>query len=146
MSTQKLLVGTLITLVYIFILDYLWYGILMSDYFISMPGVDRDMPLFPWLILGMLIMSYAFCAIYLKGREKNKPLVSQGINYGLLVLLLMFVPMAFIRYAVVEYAPLSEYLVDLAYRVVQILVLGIIVAKYFGLEGARPGKVDDGGN
>ena len=146
MSNQKLLIGTLITFAYIFILDYLWYGLLMHDSFASMPGVDRDMPIFPWLILGTLIMSYAFCAIYLKGREKNKPVVSQGVNYGILVLLLMFIPMLLIRYAVVAYAPMSDYLLDLVFRVVQILILGVIVAKFFGLEGARPGKSGGGGD
>ena len=104
MSTQKLLIGTLIAFAFIFLLDYVWYGILMQDFFTRVDGVDRAMPLFPYLILGTLIMAYAFCAIYLKGREANKPVVSQGVSYGILVSLLMFVPIAFIRYAVVNTA------------------------------------------
>lgn len=144
MSTQKLLIGTLIAFAFIFVLDYVWYGMLMSDYFTSPAGM-RDMPLFPYLILGTLVMAYAFCAIYLKGREKNKPVVSQGVSYGILISLLMFVPMALIRYAVASHAPISEYLVDLIFRIVQMIILGIIIAKFFGLDGARPGGRDDGG-
>ncbi len=144
MPTQKLAIGTLIAFIYIFFLDYLWYGILMRDFFTS-TGADRDMPIFPWLILGTLIMAYAFCYIYYKGREKEKPVVAQGIRYGIMICLLMFIPMALIRYAVMDYAPFSEYLVDTLFRVVQIIILGVIIAKFFGLEGARPGYVQEGG-
>ena len=148
MSTQKLLVGTLIAFVFIFALDYLWYGVLMNDFFTD-AGSSREMPLFPWIILGTLIMAYAFCRLYLKGRNNETSVTSQGIQHGILVLLLVFVPMALIRYAVHSHAPLSEYLIDLVFRVVQFIVLGIIIAKYFGpieMTRERPGTGQGGGD
>ncbi len=144
MPTKKLAIGTLIAFLFIFFLDYLWYGVLMSDYFAT-TDADRDMPLFPYLILGTLCMSYAFCYIYYKGREKEKPVVAQGVRYGFMVMLLMFIPMALIRYAVQDHAPLSQYLTDLLFRFIQIIILGVIIAKFFGLDGARPGKSGGGG-
>ena len=146
MPTQKLAIGTLIAFIFIFLLDYLWYGVLMSDFFTRIPGADRAQPEFLWLILGTLSMAYAFCYIYYKGREKEKPVVAQGVRYGFVVCLLLFVPMAFIRYGVQQHAPLSEYLIDLVYRFIQIIVLGIIIAKVIGLQGARPGHHGDGGD
>lgn len=146
MFNKKLLIGTLIAFLFIFILDYLWYGLLMGDFFTRVPGVDRDMPLFPFLILGTLIMAYAFCALYVKGFDVNKPLVSQGISHGVLVCLLMFIPIGMIVYGVQEHAPLSEYLVDIVFRIVQFVVLGIIVAKFFGVDPERPGQTEGGGN
>ena len=148
MSTKKLLVGTLIAFVFIFLLDYLWYGVLMNDFFTRVPEVDREMPLFPWLILGTLIMAYAFCRLYLKGRTSDATVNAQGIQHGILVVLLVFVPMALIRYGVQSHAALSEYLIDLVFRVVQFIVLGIIIANYFGQieTRERPGKGAGGGD
>ena len=146
MFNKKLLIGTLIAFVFIFMLDYLWYGLLMGDFFTRVSGVDREMPLFPFLILGTLIMAYAFCALYVKGFDNNKSLVSQGINHGILVCLLMFIPLGLIVYGVQEQAPLSEYLVDMVFRIIQFVVLGIIIAKFFGVNPERPGRTPGGGD
>jgi hypothetical protein len=120
----------------------------MGEFFVYTPGVDRTMPLFLYLIIGTLIFAYAFCRIYRKGYEDDKPLISQGISYGILVSLLMFIPMAFIRYSVMETSPLSHYLIDAIFRVVQMVILGIIVAKFFGdlTIAERPGLKGGGGD
>ncbi len=145
MSSKKLLIGTLIAFVYLFLIDYLWYAQLMSNFYTDVPGVNRVDVLIPWIALGQFLLGYAFCRLYLKGFDANSPLVSQGVKHGLMISILMIFSVAFIRYGVNEHAPLSEYLVDACYHTIQLIVLGIIIALFFGAEGGRPGQSGGGG-
>jgi hypothetical protein len=126
MRTQKLLLGTLLSAVFIYFIDYIWYVLLMGNFFTS-SVIDREMPLFLYLIVGIVIFSFTFCYMYPKGVEGTNK-TQQGMRYGVLVAFLVFVPMAFIMYSLEDRAPLSEYMVDALYRVVLMAVLGIMVA------------------
>lgn len=145
MSTSKLIVGTLLAFAIFFVLDFIWYELIMSNFYSEIEGLYRETPLFPYIIVGMLVLGYAFCALYVKGYDGSKPLVSQGISHGVLVSLIAFVPMTFIYYGVYAYAPAKEYIVDLIYHVVQAIVAGIVIANYFGPIKEKPGRVSGGG-
>ena len=143
MNLGKLAIGAVVSTIFIFLLDYVWYMVLMKDYFTMSPDA-REQPMFLWLIIGLLIFSVAFVYIYIKGAEGGTP-VQQGMRFGVWAALFMWVPMNLIWYALTSTAPLNEYLVDSVYRIVQMVVLGIIVAYVTGVPGTR-GKGAGGGD
>ena len=144
MNLGKLAIGAVVSTIFIFLLDYVWYMVLMKDYFTMSPDA-RPEPMFVWLILGLLIFSVAFVHIYIKGAEAGTP-VQQGMRFGVWAALFMWVPMNLIWYALMSTGALNEYLVDCVYRLVQMVLLGIIVAYVTGVPGGNRGKASDGGD
>ncbi|MDQ3015975.1 MAG: hypothetical protein M3R25_04530 [Bacteroidota bacterium] len=145
MKIEKLLLAVLVAAAFMFFMDWLFYSQLMVDYFTQMP-TQKPMPDLPYMILGMLIFAFAFVSIYLKGVGGGTP-VGEGARYGLWVTLLVFVPMGFIWYSLLSYAPLSEYLVDMLYHGVQMVIMGILVAYTTGVPSSRgDGKGGTGGD
>ena len=143
MNATKLLICTVVSTVYVFALDYLFYGILMTDFFSDC--CMNEMPNMLFLILGMAIFSLVFCLMYPKGVEGTNK-TQQGLRYGIMVAFLVFVSGGFIWYSLFPTetcGELSEYLVDMIFRIVQIGLLGIIVAHISGVtySGSR-GKGD----
>ena len=142
MNLGKLAIGAVVSTIFIFLLDFVWYGILMKD---NAPSPDmRPEPLFLWLIIGTFIFSVAFVYIYIKGAEGGTP-VQQGMRFGVWAALFMWVPMNLFWYALMSTGELNDYLVDSVYRIVQMVVLGILVAYVTGVPGSR-GKGTGGGD
>jgi hypothetical protein len=138
MNLGKLAIGAVVSTIFIFLLDYVWYMVLMTE-------DGREPPDFLWLIIGLLIFSVAFVHIYIKGAEAGTP-VQQGMRFGIWATLIMWIPMNLLWYAVIKDHPLNVYLVDCAYRLVQMVLLGIIVAYVTGVPGGNRGKASDGGD
>lgn len=82
--------------------------------------------LFPWMLLAHVILSWAFVAVYKRGRE-DRPWVGQGIRFGILLALLFPVPLYMIYYTV---QPMPEMLVfrQASYETVNMVILGLVVA------------------
>jgi hypothetical protein len=106
---------------------------LMANYFTPMAGA-REMPEFVWLVLGLLIYSVAFVHIYGKGAGSDSK-VNEGMRFGVWATLLAWAPMGLIWYALLDFAPISEYLVDIVYRLLQMIIVGILVAHLTGIPG-----------
>jgi hypothetical protein len=138
MNTQKLIISTIVGTIVYFGVSYIWYELLMSNYFTASPTM-RDPINFPLIIVGSLIFLAVFCYIYPKGVSSNNK-VSEGAKFGVIISLLTTVPMALIRYATVDVAPFSEYLVDAIFGIVLLAVVGIVVAFVSGI----PGDMDRG--
>jgi len=143
MNATKLLICTVVGTVVMFLLDYLFYGILMRDFFSQC--CMNEWPNWPYLILGMLIFIFMFCMMYPKGVEGSNK-TQQGLRYGIMVAILVFVPMGFIWFSLFPTETcggISEYLVDMVFRVVQMAVIGVIVAHLSGVTGGDArGKED----
>ncbi len=80
-----------------------------------------------WMLLAHVIMSLAFVWIYQQGCE-DKPWVSQGIRFGIIITLLMVVPIYLIYYAV---QPMPGMLVfrQITYDTLALVVMGLAVAR-----------------
>ncbi|MDH3650779.1 MAG: DUF2177 family protein [Saprospiraceae bacterium] len=141
MSTQKIIICIVVCFVIIFGSDYLWYEILMADSFTEPPNF-RDQLNFPLIMVGVLIFCIVFCFLYPKGVEGSNK-TQQGLRYGVLVAFLTIVPTALINYAVLSHAPLSEYITDMVFHIVQLGIVGIVVANLHG--GAMGLRGDEGG-
>ena len=144
MKTGKLVISTVVVAVIMFVTDWLWYTQLMVNYFTPMPNARPEHPDFMWLILGVLIFSFAFVYIYSKGVGTGTPF-GEGARYGFWVALLAWVSMGFAWYGLTSTAPLTEYLVDMVYRLVQMVVMGVVAAYLTGMP-ANKGQSATGSN
>lgn len=138
MNVQKLLIAIVVSTVFQFLLDYLWYGMIMMDNMTPMPNA-RTEPDMMWLILSYIIFSLAFVYIYTKGVEHDTKL-NQGMKYGIWVTILTSVAMGFLWHGLTTSPPLSERLMDMGYSLVKYILLGILVAYATGLPGGTRGK------
>lgn len=101
MNVKKWLLSTLIVWVAHFILQVIVHGLILVGYYeqtashwLSEPEMQGRM----WLmILGMLLFSLLFCAIYTKGIREGG--LAEGVRYGLWIGLLMSLPVFFIRWS-----------------------------------------------
>ncbi|MDH3245141.1 MAG: DUF1761 domain-containing protein [Saprospiraceae bacterium] len=136
MNAQKFIICVVVCFVLIFGTDYLWYEMLMADAFTDPPNMRENLN-FPLIMLGVLIFCIVFCYLYPKGVEGNNK-TQQGLRYGILIAFLTTVPMALINYAVYSHAPLSEYITDSVFHIVQLGVVGIVLANiHAGAMGNR---------
>ncbi len=145
MKPGKLVIAVLAATVFLYLTDWLWYGMMMKDYYT--PHTEQNaMPVMMWYVLGLLIFSFAFVSVYVKGVSGDTP-VGEGARYGLWVTLLVFVPMNLIQFSMYNHAPMMEYFVDIVYHGIQMVILGIIVAYATGLPASRDdGKGGTGGD
>lgn len=134
MSTTKLVICTLVATVYVFLIDYVWYGMLMTPDS-GDPGV---MPNFLWVIIGYLIFGLMFCIIYAKGVEPGSA-TQQGLRYGIMIGFITAVALGFVLHGVSamggmeEWSDLSTVLRDSAFEVVKLGILGVIIAHLSGV-------------
>ncbi len=139
MNTTKLALCTLVGTVYLFLLDYLWFGILMNPG--GAEGVD---PAFQWMIIGYILLALAFCLVYAKGVEPGSP-TQQGLKFGVLAGVFVYVSQNFMWLGLGDMFPCME--VDIAttiqnsvFHIVELGLLGIIVAHLSGLSGDSAGS------
>ncbi len=81
---------------------------------------------FMWMLLAHIIMSFAFVWIYVRGRE-DRPWISQGIRFGVVIALLMAVPVYLIYYAV-QPMPALLVLRQVTYDSIGLVLMGLLVA------------------
>lgn len=136
MNAQKAIICVVVCFVIIFGTDYLWYEVLMADAFTSPPNMRENLN-FPLIMLGVLIFCIVICYLYPKGVEGSNK-TQQGLRYGILIAFLTVVPTSLINYAVYSHAPFSEYITDAVFHIVQLGVVGIVLANiHGGALGAR---------
>ena len=122
-----------ISFVVIFVLSMLIgivnHGMVLSEEYqatgLFRPDAEAE-AYFMWMLLAHILMSFAFVWIYRRGRE-DKPWVSQGIRFGVIIALLTAAPIYMIYYAV---QPMDGLLVfrQIAYDTVGLIFMGLTVA------------------
>ena len=125
MNIKNRLLASLAVLIITFALDYLVYGNLLSDFFAG--SCNKEMPDFVWLTTGLIIYAYMFCFIYSKIDWKGSR-TQAGVRYGFWATLLMFVPFGVITYATTNCMTMNQVAVDLGYRLIATMLIGIVAA------------------
>ena len=149
MDNQKILIGTLIIAVINFALGFLWYDVLMADFFPTMDGASRIPPNFIAIILGVLFFSYAFARLFDLAQNAEDPLIGQAIRFGLLIGLMTAVASSLFRFGGMQIWSGMHNAVDAIYGVVVSIVIAIVLAKYYGpkpMKGGGGGGEDDDGD
>ncbi|MDZ4748884.1 MAG: hypothetical protein SH808_10375 [Saprospiraceae bacterium] len=148
MKIQKLAIASVVATVFLFLIDWVYYGMLMKDS-MDMPTARLDAagqpaPDMMWLVISYIIFAVAFVTIYSKAAGGGSK-VNEGLNFGLWTTLLVSVAMGFMWYALTTMMTLNEALMDMAYSLVKFIILGIIVAYASGIPGSDRGKAQGGG-
>ena len=136
MENKQIMIGGLIGFVVTFILGYLFYGVLLSDFFSSNAGsatgvmrAEDDMQWLP-LILGHVALGFLLAIIL--GRWANISTFKSGFMAGALIGFLVSAAHNLIMYATTNISNLNGALADI---VVSTVILGIgagVVAVYYG--------------
>lgn len=126
MNHKRGIVALIAALVFIFFFGFVWHGLLMKRYYNEMPEHWRSSPVFSWLILGHVILAFAFTGLYVSKIGRH----GAGIGFGYGVLMGIFAAGAdTLRYA-------TE---PLGMIVICLWVVGVIIQ--FSLTGAIVGAI-----
>ena len=69
--------------VVIFFFEFLWHGMLMKSAYMETPTLWRTEPMFPLLILGQLVIAFAFTGLYVRKVGVNG--AATGMGYGIVI-------------------------------------------------------------
>ena len=144
MNTKKFLIGGVVGGIIYFLLGYLFYGNLLSDFFQknagTATGVDRAMDQFVWwsLILGNILGGCLLAYVFIKSNVNS---VSSGLVTGAVIGLLSASAHGFISYSVSNLMTSTGMLGDIGTFTIMSAITGAIVGWICGLIGkASPAK------
>jgi hypothetical protein len=136
MST-RLLVAWLVVFVAWMAGSFVVHGVLLHDDYARLGRLFRSeaesQHHFPVMILAHVMLAGAFVWIYSRGVE-NKPLLSQGLRFGLVVAFLTVVP-TYLIYFVVQPMPPAMVIRQIMFDTILLLILGVIVAFVYRAPG-----------
>jgi hypothetical protein len=135
MSTSKILIAGLVTGVVAFFLGWLFYGILLMDFFESnaggATGVSRGDSMIWWaLIAGNLIWGIFFAYIF--GKWASISTAATGASAGAILGLLVGAGLGLIYYGTSDIMNLMGTVVDIAVSVVSGAILGAVAGWMLG--------------
>jgi hypothetical protein len=143
MKNQKIAIATIVATILIFVLDFLFYAVLMDN-----PGGGeccmKEMPDMVWMILGDLVFGLAFVMIY--DKTSGKTGVSSGVTYGIWIAVLTSIAMNMVWYSLMENMEMSMMIKDMLYGVVKFGIIGAAVGFLLGGSGGDRGNAAMGGD
>ena len=133
---KKFWIATVVATVVFFVLDWVIHGMVLMGMY-EAPGMRAE-PLMLWLVVGEFVFAAAFTWIYAQGYEAGKPVIGQGVRYGVAVGVLIGVAWGFIMYAI-NPVPWSYVITMMVLVVIEMAVVGAVVAMLIGPRaGAAP--------
>ncbi len=138
MQAKHLVLSTLATAALSFVLDFLFYALLMKDIFISNPVCHREMPDWPYMILGLLVFFSIFTYIVDKMRARMKGSF-RGWRSGFFIGMMIGFGVGLIYFSVQVVSPLFDYMIEALYTTLKLGAAGAVVYSIV------PGKEDDKG-
>ena len=139
MEPKKMIGAWIGSFVVMFLLSFLWYGLLMEEFYaatyaeVNLPMEDFSMTL---IVVGYLIQAFMLSYIFPIGFGGGSA-VKEGLRFGLILGMLFALPGAFILAAVYK-MPLEGNLIDAAYHIVEFAAGGIVIAKIYGSGAEAP--------
>ena len=139
MEPKKMIGAWLGAFVVMFLLSFVWYGLLMYEYNVenyaevNLPEEEFSMTL---LVVGYLIQAFMLSYIYPIGFGGGSA-VKEGLRFGLILGALFTLPGIFI-FAAVYKMPLPANIVNALYHLVEFAAGGIVIAKVYGSGAAAP--------
>ena len=138
MNTKKFLIGGLVGGIVYFLLGYVFYGRLLSDFFHNNAGtasnVDRAMDQFVWwsLVLGNVFQGCLLSYVFVKSNVNS---VGSGLVTGAVVGLLTAASYDFISFGVSNLMTTKSVLGDICTFTIMSAITGAIVGWVCGLIG-----------
>lgn len=104
MNTKRWLLASAAVLVVMAVMEMLIHGVLLSDTYKQTAAIWRpqaQMQQMAWIFwIGYLVFAPFFVLIYVKGYEKGKPGLGQGVRCGLYLGAMLSVMHSFVWYAI----------------------------------------------
>lgn len=102
MNVGRYVIGSIIIFLFFYIMEWIFHGLILAGWYSQATGLLRpDMEsggLYWWMLLGLLILAFGFCFIFIKGYE-NKG-IAEGFRFGLYVGVAFFVANSLIEFGV----------------------------------------------
>lgn len=102
METKKFILTGLVVFIVMYILDYLFHGMIMQKYYKEILDLlrpeDKMLTYLPAMLLGQIIIAFGFTYIFIKGYEGRG--IKEGVKFGLIIGIFFGVAPAMINYAV----------------------------------------------
>jgi hypothetical protein len=134
MENKKIIWGGLAGGLAFFLLGWLLYGVLMKNFFDgqAMSGIYKEIPDFPFLIIGNVIMGFLYAVVICNWAKANS--VMDGAKKGIFFALLLGFGYDFIMYSTSNIMTLPGMLGDIVVNCIMGLVVGAIVAAVAGVK------------
>ncbi|MGB5646372.1 MAG: hypothetical protein WBM55_04570 [Muriicola sp.] len=132
MFSKQHLLATLVATVTMFFLGYLIWGVATVNFFEghSINNVMKDPPLFPWIIAGNLIASFALCIIYGKW-ARGYHSMGGGFQFGIWVGIFVGLGVGLLWYATTEMMDLQGHLVSALLDIIYYGIVGMVIGLMF---------------
>ncbi len=144
MFSKTNLLSTLAAAIWAYFGGYLLWGILTVDFFNdhlgSASGVMRDIPDMVHLILGCIIVAFAFSTIYRKWAKPNYGMGS-GFTFGFWIAILIGLGEGLVNFATSNVADITATLVNVLITIVFYGIMGLIVGLIYGKTSSQPVNV-----
>ncbi len=130
---NRFLISVTAILVLSQLLDFVVHGLLLAgDYApLAQAGVFRlpedSQRYMAFMIVAHLLIAVGFTWVYRQGVDRSKPVLGQGLRFGIAVALLATIPGYLIYYAVTPLPP-ALVIKQIAFSTVAVLILGIATA------------------
>ena len=128
MNAKKFILASIAITIFVMAFDFLFHGMIMGETYQQTANLWRSQESMQghmlWMILGQIIMSIGFVALFTKGFKRGG--LIEGVIFGLLVATL-FIGANLIMYSVAPYS-MSMVMSWIIGKVVQLVLAGIIVA------------------
>ena len=134
MDIKKILLSTIGAGVVMFLISYLWHGMLMSDLYMS----DQNLAEPNIMLLGgsYMILALLMAYIYPKGIEGTSK-IGNGIKFGIVAGLIWILPHSLVLQAVSQGAGFNLILIDSAWHMVEQACGGIVIAMIYGIPSSE---------
>ncbi len=137
MDTKRLIIGTIVGGIVLYILGYVIWEMVFADFFAanagSATGVFRDNPVIWALALGTL--SYAALITLAIGTRGGSATIVDGLKVGAIVGFLMWFGSDFIHYGIGNVSNLTATIADSLLELVRAGISGGVIAAVLGMIG-----------
>jgi uncharacterized BrkB/YihY/UPF0761 family membrane protein len=107
------------------------HGTLLGEQYAQLPGLYRSMEdsqnYFGYMIAAHVLIAIGLTWIYRMGHKPDLPWLGQGVRFGLAIAVVSTIPLYMIYYAV-QNSPQELAMMQIAYDVPAVVVMGIIAA------------------
>lgn len=135
MNTRKYLLASLAAFVVVAALDTFINGVMLAPMYKETASVWRpeaEMMQRMWMFfVSYAVLALVFTQIYIKGIEKKKPALGQGVRYGLTIGVLIATLGSFVWYVVLP-IPLALAFWWFVVAMVESVIAGVVVATVYG--------------
>ncbi len=140
MDTKRLIIGTLVGAITLYVLGYLIWELAFGDFFAanrgSAIGVERDTLVIWAVALGTV--SYAALLTLAIGTRAGAATIVEGLKIGAIVGFLMWFGVDFIHYGIGNVSNLTATLVDPLLELIRAGISGAVIAAVLGKIAGAP--------